>query len=128
MTACLERNGKGYWGLGRSLGINHGQPDSQCHALPPSSLSPTAHSQVSLTWSQTPTMCKRPPTSREPTYTPCAVQQKRIAWPGKELRMKLGALGQSPGVTQNPLAYQAANVRGSNWPSLSLSGPGPRHL
>ena len=63
--------------------------------LPP--LSPSHSSlQVSLTWSQTPTTCKRPLTSREPTCTPCAVLRRRSAWPGKEM-----TCGQSLGVTQN---------------------------
>lgn len=86
--------------------------------------------QVSLTWSQTPTTCKLPLTSREPTCTPCAAQQRRSAWPGKELRMKLGALGQSLGVTQNPQVCQAAcnphdlgqaSEPLRTWPSSSVS-------
>lgn len=35
--------------------------------------------------------------------------------------MKLGALGQSLGFTQNPLACQAANVQVPDWPTVCAS-------
>jgi hypothetical protein len=53
--------------------------------------------QVSLTWSQIPTTCRRLRTCREPICTPCAVLRRRSVWPGKELGRKRRAMGLSKG-------------------------------
>ena len=119
-----RRTAQGVWGWGGLWALNLTSLtllNANYYSLLPLSLSPL---QVSLTWSRTPTTCKRPLTSREPTCTPCAVLQRRSVWPGKEMRMKRG---QSPGVTQNLCSWQPGCLQAARpWPLHRWALPAPR--
>lgn len=76
--------------------------------------------QAFLTWSQTPTTYRHPRTCSEPTCTLCAVQQRRSAWPGKELgtKHKTESLGivcgshPEPGKVAEPLRAMPSTLPG----------------